>query len=125
MKELTIFAMASTRMDWLSARGQQVASNIANANTPGYVARDVLPFEQILSATQIGIATTNPGHFGDPAAGIARAGSTVVRTRETLSGNSVNLEAELLKIGNVRSQYNITTSVVSAFNRMILSTTRG
>ena len=125
MKDLTVFAMASTRLDWLTARGQQVASNIANANTPGYRARDVISFDQMLNGTQVSIATTNSDHFGDANSQILRMGGSLVPSHETLSGNSVNLEAELLKIGSVRSQYTMTTSVVSAFNRMILSTTRG
>ena len=38
------FHVASRRMDWLAARQQAIAENVANADTPGYVGRDVSSF---------------------------------------------------------------------------------
>ncbi len=45
------FAMATTRMDWSAARQKIIAENVANADTPDYVGRDVVSFEQHLAAS--------------------------------------------------------------------------
>jgi len=37
-------SLASSQASWLAARQTTIASNVANANTPGYQVRDVTPF---------------------------------------------------------------------------------
>ena len=44
------FQMASQRMEWLSRRQTIIAENIANADTPGFVGRDVNTFEDFLNS---------------------------------------------------------------------------
>ena len=45
---LSLFRLASARMDWLAERQKVLASNIAQADTPGYRARDLNSFEDFL-----------------------------------------------------------------------------
>jgi Flagella basal body rod protein len=45
MGPIHLFDLASQQARWLSARQIAVAENIGNANTPGYKAKDVPPFE--------------------------------------------------------------------------------
>ncbi|RRH75798.1 flagellar basal body rod protein FlgB [Falsigemmobacter faecalis] len=45
----SFFRLASERMDWLAERQKVLAANIANADTPGYRARDLTAFEDFLS----------------------------------------------------------------------------
>lgn len=52
---MTLFQIASARMDWLSNRQKVVASNIANADMPGYRAQDVTSFEDFLSGGQMAV----------------------------------------------------------------------
>lgn len=42
------FNTATAKMDWATARQKTLAENIANADTPGYVGRDVSSFEDHL-----------------------------------------------------------------------------
>ena len=58
-----LFQVASQKSDWLSARQTAVASNVANASTPGYRAVDVQPFSTILKATPIAMTATSGGHL--------------------------------------------------------------
>lgn len=44
------FSLAARKMDWAAARQKTIAENIANADTPGYVGRDVASFEDHLSS---------------------------------------------------------------------------
>ena len=46
--------LAETRLRWLDRRQEVLARNISNADTPGYRARDVTPFAQILARTSFG-----------------------------------------------------------------------
>ena len=48
---LGFFDLASRRLDWLAARQETVAGNIANADTPGARAQDVASFEDYLQDT--------------------------------------------------------------------------
>jgi flagellar basal-body rod protein FlgB len=53
MRVIHLFDLASQQARWLSARHIAVASNIANANTPGYKAADVPPFETAVITNQV------------------------------------------------------------------------
>lgn len=82
----------------LVARAQRLdilASNIANAATPGYKARD-LDFGQMLAqAAGTGmLATDAPGHIAIPAAGPQSSAKYRVPTQSSLDGNTVELSTE-------------------------------
>jgi flagellar basal-body rod protein FlgB len=82
---LEILGLAQARAQHAAARQVQVATNIANADTPGYRARDVAPFEQVFRA-----------QGGDPRdhlnIRIIDAGGP-----ESPNGNTVSLEAEMVR----------------------------
>lgn len=127
MESLHLFDIASQKNQWLSGRQAVIAGNIANANTPGYQAQDLQPFEEILRATSLQMVATSPGHMvaenGASAAGAdTRPGSTwdIVH-----SGNSVSMEKELMKAGEVSGGYSLNTSIIKAFQRMLMSSARG
>src|SRR5690606_39043058 len=81
-----------------SQRQQVLASNIANADTPGYVARDfdfAAALKSASGAATSGAATTDARHFrsvgahpGDPQLAYA------VQTQAAQDGNSVDLDRE-------------------------------
>ena len=53
MTAIHLFDVVSRNNLWLSVRQSTIASNIANANTPGYKALDVEPFEKVLESTRL------------------------------------------------------------------------
>ena len=126
MQDLTLFAIGSQRNKWLAARSAALAGNIANADTPGYKARDVAPFEQALSALGVNVARTNAEHLGpnDP---LGRQFDLVPREayEPKHSGNNVSLEAEMTGLGQVRSQHAMVSGAVGAFQRMLMMCSRG
>ena len=69
-----VLQLASQRTQWLSARESLIASNVANANTPGYQAIDLQPFSAVLDSTQVSMVSTNPGAH-DADAGRFRRGA--------------------------------------------------
>jgi flagellar basal-body rod protein FlgB len=122
MQDMAIFAIASQRTRWLATSSANLASNIANADTPGYVARDVVPFDTALASAGLAMSQTTPGHVA-PSAAELRVFETVPRDAAAgkHSGNSVSLDTELMSLGEVRSEHMKVTGVVGAFNRMLMS----
>ena len=58
MSELSIVNIARNKLAYLSARQRVVAANIANADTPNYIAQDVKEVGQIMS-TYVGIVRSD------------------------------------------------------------------
>ena len=93
-----LFELMTRRMEWAGARQGVLAQNVANADTPGYVPRDVTAFADVLNGRAIGMVTTDPGHML-PAGGAA-AMLTPRPEEKAPDGNAVSLEAELVKIAD-------------------------
>ena len=68
MTAIHLFNVVSRSNQWLSVRQATIASNVANANTPGYKALDVEPFEKVLETTRLTMQATQPGHMTDAGA---------------------------------------------------------
>jgi flagellar basal-body rod protein FlgB len=125
MTPVHLFTVISQHNRWLSVRQATIAGNIANANTPGHKALDVAPFEASLEEARLAMTSTAPAHMtpsGTTAAAID------VRPADpwdvTHSGNSVSLEQELIKAGDVNRAYRLNTGVLKAFHRMILASAK-
>jgi flagellar basal-body rod protein FlgB len=122
VSQLYVLQLASQSAQWLSARQSLIASNVANANTPGYRALDLQPFSAVLDSTQVTMVTTNPAHMTPTQEEFASA--RVVESDssdETLSGNSVNLEEEMIKLGDVNRAYSMGTNIKRAIHQMLMS----
>ena len=121
MEPVNLFNLAAQQSRWLAVRQSAVAGNVANVNTPGYGAVDVEPFEKVLDNTGVAMATTQPGHLRG---GATEAGFSIRQEERSASvlpsGNSVVLENELLKAGDIRRQFELNTAIVKAFHRMIM-----
>ncbi|QBR70696.1 flagellar basal body rod protein FlgB [Beijerinckiaceae bacterium] len=126
MESVHLFELASQRTRWLSARQIAVAENIANANTPGYKAADVVPFEAVYNGTRLSMAATSTAHIGvDPMAPEDVSVKDGPAWEVTHSGNSVGLEQELLKAGEVTTAYSLNRGVVKAFHQMLIASLKG
>ncbi|HEV7252943.1 MAG TPA: flagellar basal body rod protein FlgB [Mesorhizobium sp.] len=122
---VNLFDLASRQAQWLAARQSAVAGNIANANTPGFVAKDVKPFAEVLARstpTPVSVAATEGGHWrAERIAFESQDPATAVLP----SGNTVAIEDELVKAGEVRRAFEINTAVVKAFHRMLMMSAKG
>ncbi|RWM12095.1 flagellar basal body rod protein FlgB [Mesorhizobium sp.] len=120
MEPVNLFDLATRQSQWLAVRQSAIASNIANANTPGYTANDVEPFEKVLDRTAVTLKATEAGHLG---AETTNAGFNVKPEEATgsimPSKNTVVLEDELMKAGEVRRSFELNTAIVKAFHSMM------
>ncbi len=127
MSGIYLFGLASRQAEWLAQRQAIVAENVANSDTPGFRSKDIASFSDVLETTGLQMAGTDRMHLaagGGPAdQAVATAASE--RWDVTHSGNTVSLEQEMLKAGEVSRDYALNTSISKAFHRMLLSTLRG
>ncbi len=122
MEPIYLLSLASRKSSWLAARQTTVASNIANANTPGYKAKDLAAFSEVLNKTQLNLVSTNSAHLAPNGPGpLDQAKDATGAWDVTETGNSVGLEEELLKAGQVNGEYSLTTNIVKSFHSMLMS----
>lgn len=97
--ELTELAGVHAR--WLSLRQEAVASNVANADRPGYRAVAAPDFAAVLESSARG-ETLDPDRAILP------------------SGNTVDLAQAMIEGGRVGREHGVNAAVVGAFHRMTL-----
>jgi flagellar basal-body rod protein FlgB len=126
MEPVYLFSLVDQQRSWLSARQAMVAQNIANVNSPGYRAVDVVPFSKVLDHSALQLASTNTMHISTSASDSRVASSKEGEAWETsYSGNSVSLEQEMIKSGEIRGTYSLDTNIMKAFHNMWLATIKG
>ncbi len=93
-----IFNLAERKLEWIDTRQRVIAQNIANADTPGYRARDVSPFSHMMGTTDIQPVLTSPLHL----AGLSRPGNGQLSAaaERAPDGNSVGLEDQMTKVAD-------------------------
>jgi len=120
---MQILEAISQHMTWLSLRQEITASNVANANTPGYRARGIADFGTILQQPTVGLVTTSPGHQVDESLPVSSITSTARSGGwdKSYSGNDVTLEKELMTLGETGRMMALDAGIARSFHRMILS----
>jgi flagellar basal-body rod protein FlgB len=114
----------------LRARRQEVlAANIANADTPGYKARDVdfagelsRALEQGRAAGATTLATTSARHL-HAAAAVATDASLLYRVpaQSSIDGNTVEMDAERVNFADNTMRYEFGLSTVSSKIKSLLA----
>lgn len=116
--DIPLFSMLRTRMRWHQDRQKLLAENVANADTPGFRARDLRPLDfgsmargaaAATAAASIGAGPmrTDARHI-QPAGGGSQTRFDVRRDTgivTTPDGNRVNLEDEVLKVAQNQMDY--------------------
>ncbi len=112
--KLEIFQMASGLARHAAARQNAIARNVANADSPGYRAKDIASFSETYNGgtAQTDLRMTRSGHVGNLSAG---GDYRVIATDDPVSpnGNSVSLETEMVKASEVRHQHELALSIYS------------
>jgi len=114
-------------------RQQVLASNIANADTPNYKARD-LDFKTALQSALQGtsatdgtaLATTAPGHLaGNP--GVAAEAGLLYRTpaQGSVDGNTVNMDAERAAFADNAVHYEFNLTRITQQIKTMMAATQG
>jgi flagellar basal-body rod protein FlgB len=116
-----IYSLASQRIAYLSARQSLIAGNVANVNTPGFRAVDLKPFAATLQETALAMAVTDPMHLTPAAHDLEAPQSEESDGADaTVSGNSVDLEGEMMKLGELNRDFSEATGIKKIFHQMMM-----
>jgi flagellar basal-body rod protein FlgB len=126
--DMPLMAMLKERMGWLSARQNVLSQNVANADTPGYTAKDLkaIDFSSILkdatkpAAFKGGMTVTDPRHIALAPSGNADYSSTDSPDVEASpNGNTVSLEQEMIRVSDTQAEYQAASNLYAkAMNMM-------
>ncbi len=114
LKSISLFSSLNQKMDWLTERQKVLAQNIANANTPGYVPRDLkkVSFKAHLDQSNttggLQLQTTDARHMSAVGPSGGNFEIKVQDTQYAMSapdGNAVTLEDELIKMSETQMEY--------------------
>jgi flagellar basal-body rod protein FlgB len=122
----------SRALELLAERARVLASNIANADTPNYKARD-FDFSQALAAAsaststgQVAMARTNAAHLG----GAGGGGSTPTLmyrtpTQGAVDGNTVDLDVERANFAQNSVKYEATLRFMNGHLKQKMTAVQG
>lgn len=123
---LPLFKALGSKMDFLSQRQRIISQNVANADTPGYQPKDLVPvnFDSVLKhVTKSNIVTMTstdnqhmpaPNDIQDPKSKKQKDTYEVAPV-----GNAVVMEEQLMKAGQTVMDYNLMTSLYQKHVGMI------
>jgi flagellar basal-body rod protein FlgB len=121
---MPLFAALTEKMKWHQARQFILAENVANAETPGYRARDLKPvdFAAQLGASSVRLAATSDRHIAAGSGRTQGQGFSAGRAQGyeiTPSGNDVSLEDEMMKVTANQMDYQAATTLYTRSLRLI------
>lgn len=122
----------SQALNLRAKRQELLASNIANADTPGYKARDI-NFNAALSEAIAGrlnpsqLARTAPGHLTPGQQGGGTAGQVQYRSavQPTLDGNTVDMDVERAQFAENAIHYEASLMFINGKLKSLLAAIQG
>ena len=127
-----MFQLHQAALNLRAARQELIASNIANADTPNYKARDI-DFKSALqgalqgSGEKLAVATTAPGHLAG-ATGESVMGAPVMYRKPvqpSADGNTVDMDVEQAQFADNALRYEASVRFVSDKAKDVLAALQG
>ena len=114
--KLNVFEAISRRVEWLGQRQRVLAQNIANADTPNYLPRDLKqgPFSRLVARrlTPVAPATTHPDHLTQASRSRRSDEPEQKMNYEAApSGNAVVVEEQMVKVAETQMAYQTMTNL--------------
>ena len=119
-EKLEIIQMAQSLSQYAGARLGLVAQNVANADTPGYRARDLPEFAEIWRGFSA-MRSTRPGHIASASTAFADPVERRRATDASPNGNSVSLEGEMVAMADLRQQNQMAQAVYRTVSSVLRS----
>lgn len=112
LPKLELTRMAQAMAAHAGARMEVIARNVANADTPGFKARDLPDFAKSYAESDEPLRATRAGPFqstGASAWGAARPERLSLPSAP--NGNSVSVEVEMMRAAETRQQHDMALSI--------------
>ncbi len=108
-----ILQMAGRLADHASARQTVIANNLANADTPGFKARDIASFADTYTASDRMFAPRppRPGHIPFNDTGGYESFESSAFGAEDPNGNTVSLEDQMVRSADIRMEHDLALGI--------------
>ncbi|MFD1794683.1 FlgB family protein [Paracoccus aurantiacus] len=110
MERLETIRMARAMTAHAAERTKIIAGNVANADTPGFRARDLEPFARAYRGGADALRATRAGHVTSGAEGFS-ARITEDEGERAPNGNYVSLEEEMVKTAEAKRAHELSIAV--------------
>ena len=113
---LNVFKTAQALAVHAGQRQAIVAQNVANADTPGFKARDIAPFSQMITplSSGSGMRASRANHLNGARGQEFQWETITPMAASDPNGNSVSLEGEILKAVAVKRQHDRALAIYKA-----------
>lgn len=127
-----LFGIHTQALSLWQRRAEVLASNLANADTPGYRARDV-DFRSALAAQSgaaggdLALAATEPGHLAAPDSDAVTGAALKYRVplQPSMDGNTVDAQVEQAAYAENSVRYQASLTFITAQIRMLRTAIAG
>lgn len=117
-EKLELTRMAQALAAQSGSRMAVIAENVANADTPGYKAKDMPAFADVYEAAGQDMRATRSGHL-TAASPASMPVPDIKRGHESPNGNSVSLEAEMVKSVEARQSHEMALAIYRATSDVV------
>ncbi len=118
----SLFDLISARSAWLGQRQAVLGQNVANADTPGYLPRDLETFtiDRTRAATRLAPSRTVAGHMAPVPVAVGPYRDRVDAEVEVKpSGNGVDLPDQLRKMNSTELDHQLATGLYRRYVGML------
>ena len=124
-ESLEVFRMANKMAVHAGQRQALIAQNVANADTPGYYARDIPAFQDLVSTDTGGLQrATRARHMHGNPEGDQVYKAVTEKGLHSPDGNSVSVETEMLKAVEVKRQHDRALAIYRSAMDLLRQTLR-
>ena len=111
-QSLEIFQIASAMAKSAGKRQALISQNVANSDTPEYIARDLPSFHEIYQQDLTTVQrATRAAHLNGVADGLLTGESFEDKSHASINGNTVSVEKEMLKGVETKRQHDRALSI--------------
>ncbi len=112
-----LMGMIKRKMEWLGARQEVLAQNVAHADTPGYRTRDLErpDFRTVMAGENDALAMRRSSgrHIQAAPVSVALRNEKVAGWETVPDGNSVSVEEQMMKVTETVGEYRLATNIYS------------
>ncbi len=125
-ENLDVFKMSHAMAVHAGQKQALIAQNVANADTPGYVARDLPPFESLYRSDMADTQrATRTGHLNGAITNMTNLDPVASESASTPDGNTVSLEQQMLRATDTQRQHDRALAIYKSALKVLQSTLGG
>jgi len=120
--------LLTQKMSYLNQKQAVLAENVANVDTPNYKQLELKPFTfgDALKQASVGMTVTDPRHITP--ASMAGANAHTIQSKDTettASGNSVDIETQMMEVSKTNADYQTMASIYHKMTGLVKIAIKG